>query len=53
MTTRASLDDVNSLLRRCTVLESKVATLGNTLKSNQRINETGLMKIKKIKMRDS
>ena len=43
MLTRASSDDVDALLRRCTVLENEVATLGNALKSRQGSNEAGLM----------
>ena len=43
MSSRACSDDVDALLRRCTVLEGKVATLGDALKSSQWSNETGLM----------
>ena len=42
MSTRASSDDVDALLRRCTVLENEVANLGDALKSNQGSNEAGL-----------
>ena len=42
MSTRASSDDVDALLRRCTVLEYEVDTLGDALKSNKG-NEIGLM----------
>ena len=45
MSTRASSDDVDALLCRCTVLESEVATLGNALKSNQGSNEAGLIRL--------
>ena len=45
MSTRASLNDVEALLHRCTVLESKVATLANALKSNQGSNEAGLIRL--------
>ena len=44
MSTRASSDDVDALLRRCTVLESGLATLGNALKSSQGSNEAGLVR---------
>ena len=43
MSSGASSDDVYALLRRCTVLESEVATLGNALKYNQGSNEAGLI----------
>ena len=43
MSTRASSDDVDALLCRCTVLENEVATLGNALKSNQGSTEAGLI----------
>ena len=43
MSTRASSDDVDGILCRCTVLESEVATMDDVLRSNQGSNEAGLI----------
>ena len=42
--TRASSDDVDALLRVCSVLENKVATLGDVFISNQGSTDSGLMR---------
>ena len=41
--TKSNSDDVGALLRRCAVLESEVATLGDALKSFQGSNVSGLV----------
>ena len=43
MSTRATSDDADAFLRRCTVLESEVATMGDALRSNRESDEAGLI----------